>query len=106
MWTSGLANLTCDFIKKGLHHGHITAECSDFLCKLLHKVALITCKGVYFFSKPNTYYFDRDAQGQLPKQKHSPKVILEKGCSKRLYKFYRKETLMKFFLEYLKPLLF
>ena len=31
MWTLASGNLTCDFIKTGLHHGHIIAECSDFL---------------------------------------------------------------------------
>ena len=31
MWTPALANLTCDFIKTGLYHGHIAAEeCSNF----------------------------------------------------------------------------
>ena len=57
MWTPASANLTCDFIKTGLHHGHIVAECSDFFFwrggKLFHKIALITCKGVCLFSEPN-----------------------------------------------------
>ena len=35
----------------------IVAECSDFFFfdggELFHKIALITCKGVYLFSEPN-----------------------------------------------------
>ena len=54
MWTPASANLTCDFIKTGLHHGHNFTECADFFGgKLFHKIALITFKGVYLFSEPN-----------------------------------------------------
>ena len=53
MWTPASANLTCDFIKTRLHHGHIIAECSDFFGKLFHKILLITCKKDYLFSEPN-----------------------------------------------------
>ena len=40
------------------------------------------------------------------KLKHSLKVVLEKIYSEKFHKFYRKETLMKSFREYLQPLLF
>ena len=50
--------------------------------------------------------FDRAAQGQPQKQKHLPKVVLEKICSEKIQKFHRKETLMKSFLKYFKPLRF
>ena len=57
MWTPDSANLTCDFITTGLHQGHIVAECPDIFLggrsNLFHKIALITCKGAYLFSKPN-----------------------------------------------------
>ena len=55
MWTPASVNLICGFIKTGLHHGHIVAECSDYFWwgKLFHKIALISCKGVYLFSEPN-----------------------------------------------------
>ena len=59
MWTLASANLTCDFIKTGLHNRQIIAECPDFFLvgrrgsKLFHKIALITCKGVHLLSKPN-----------------------------------------------------
>ena len=54
MWTPASANLTWDFIKTGLHHEHIVAECSDISGgKLFHKIALIACKSVFLFSEPN-----------------------------------------------------
>ena len=54
MLTPASANLTCDFIKTGFHYRHIVAKCSNFWeGKLFHKIALITCKGVYLFSEPN-----------------------------------------------------
>ena len=49
MLNTDSANLTCDFIKTGLHHGHIIEEYFDnFSGKLFHKIALITCKGYLF----------------------------------------------------------
>ena len=36
--------------------------------------------------------------GQLPKQKHSPKVVLRKSCSRKFPDFRRIEPLMKSFL--------
>ena len=54
MWTPASANLTCDFIVTGLHHGYIVADVPTFLGgKLFYKIALVTCKGVYLFSEPN-----------------------------------------------------
>ena len=54
MLTPASANLTCDFIKTGFHYRHIVAKYSNFWeGKLFHKIALITCKGVYLFSEPN-----------------------------------------------------
>ena len=48
MWAPASANLTCDFIKTGLHHGHIIAECSDFFMgKLFHKKNS-DCDGYFF----------------------------------------------------------
>ena len=42
-------------------------------------------------------------QPQPQKQKHSPKVVLEKSCSEKFHKLYSKESL-KSFPEYLQPL--
>ena len=53
---------------------------------------------VYLFIEQNTYYFHKALQGQLPKQKHSPKVVLEKSCPEKFCKIYREGPLMKSFL--------
>ena len=53
---------------------------------------------VYLFSERNTYCFHKALQGQLPKQKHSPKVVLEKSCPEKFRKIYREGPLMKSFL--------
>ena len=66
---------------------------------LFHKISLITCQIKYLL-------LDRTVQGQPLKQKHLPKVVLQKGFSEKFHKFHRKETLMKPFHEYLQHLLF
>ena len=54
MWTPASANLTCDFIVTGLHHGYIVVDVPTFFGgKLFYKIALVTCKGVYLFSESN-----------------------------------------------------
>ena len=53
-----LLSASCDFIKMGLHHGDIMAECFDlfFSGKLFHKIALIRGRAksnTYCSAKPN-----------------------------------------------------
>ena len=67
---------------------------SVFSGKLFHKVF----KGAYLFGEQNTCYFDRAPQGQLPKYRHSPKVVLGKSCSEKFPNFQRIKPLMKSFL--------
>ena len=51
--------------------------------KLFHKITLTALvKGVYLFDEPGTCYFNRTLQGLHPKQKYSPKVILEEAVLK------------------------
>ena len=53
MWNTVLANLTSDFIKRRLHHGHVIAECFDFFFgKTISQNSLLV-SGAYLFSEPN-----------------------------------------------------
>ena len=56
---------------------------SLYLGNLFHKTALTTYKGCLFVWW-NKYLLLRAPQGQLPKQKHSPKVVLGSSCSGKL----------------------
>ena len=67
---------------------------SAFSEKLFYKVL----NGAYLFREQNTCYFDRAPQGQLSKQRHSPKVVLGKNCSEKFPNIYRIKPLMKSFL--------
>ena len=69
-----------------------------FSGKLFHKIALTTCKGFYIFGEPNACYFDRAPQGQLPKQKHSPKIVPGKSCSEKVPNFHGIEPLITSYL--------
>ena len=87
-------SLTCDFTVRGLHHGHLFKE----LSKVFFEKAISLVKRIYLFGEQNTCCFDRAPQEQLPKNKHSPEVVLQKSCCETFPNFNGKEPLMKSFL--------
>ena len=76
-------------MKTLLHHGHIIAECFDFLGKLSLNSSDYLWGVLFFFdwAKSNTFCFRWAAQGQPAKQKHSPKIVLERIVLKNLTNF-------------------
>ena len=68
---------------------------STFFGQALLQIAVITCTCFY-----------EAAQRQPPKQKDSPKVVLERSCSTKFCKCHRKEPLMKTSLEKLRSVTF
>ena len=70
---------------------------SFYLGNLFHKTALTTYKGCLFVWW-NKYLLLRAPQGQLPKQKHSPKLVLGSSCSGKLPIFDGLKPLTKTFL--------
>ena len=59
--------------------------------KLPHRIALSTCKGCLFVWWTK-YFLLRAPQGQLPKQKHSPNVVLGTNCSEKFPTFNGMKT--------------
>ena len=67
-----------------------------FSGKLFHKIALTSCKGclsVWWIK----YFLLWAPQGQLPKQKHSPNVVLGRNCFENFPNFHGIKLLMKTF---------
>ena len=54
MWNPASANLTFDFFKTVLHHGHIITEYFDlFLESYFTLIIVITCEACLFINEPN-----------------------------------------------------
>ena len=101
MWNPASANLTFDFIKTVLHHGHVTAEYFDFFWKsCFTKYLWLLVRGVSLFSDPNQILFVLiDLRKANSRNKNIRRKLFWKELFWKISQILQERPLMKSFLD-------
>ena len=106
MWNPASANLTFDFIKMELYHEDIIVECFDFFfVKAILQNRSDYLWGVFLCLVSQIEYllFWYGWARPTPETETFTECCSRKNCSEKFHKFYRKEHVMKPFLDKLQP---